>query len=82
MTDHKIGTREEWLAARLELLEAEKELTRHSELGPAAAGAALGSNRQFETDGRRYSVPCRSSQARHWRQQVINSRTGDDRRVP
>ena len=27
MTDHKIGTREEWLAARLELLEAEKELT-------------------------------------------------------
>lgn len=23
------GTREEWLAARLELLEAEKELTRH-----------------------------------------------------
>ena len=28
MTDHKIGTREEWLAARLELLEAEKALTR------------------------------------------------------
>ena len=24
MTDHKTGTREEWLAARLELLEAEK----------------------------------------------------------
>jgi predicted dithiol-disulfide oxidoreductase (DUF899 family) len=31
MTDHKIGTREEWLAARLELLKAEKELTRHSD---------------------------------------------------
>jgi len=31
MTDHKIGTREEWLAARLELLNAEKELTRHSD---------------------------------------------------
>jgi predicted dithiol-disulfide oxidoreductase (DUF899 family) len=31
MTDHKTGTREEWLAARLELLEAEKELTRHSD---------------------------------------------------
>jgi predicted dithiol-disulfide oxidoreductase (DUF899 family) len=31
MTDHKIGTREEWLAARLELLEAEKELTRRSD---------------------------------------------------
>jgi predicted dithiol-disulfide oxidoreductase (DUF899 family) len=28
MTDHSIGTREEWLAARLELLEAEKEHTR------------------------------------------------------
>ena len=26
MTDHKTGTREEWLAARLELLEAEKEV--------------------------------------------------------
>jgi predicted dithiol-disulfide oxidoreductase (DUF899 family) len=31
MTDHKIGTREEWLAARLELLEAEKALTRHGD---------------------------------------------------
>src|SRR5712671_5831130 len=31
MTDHKTGTREEWLAARLELLTAEKELTRRSD---------------------------------------------------
>src|SRR6266446_5759821 len=31
MTDHTTGTREEWLAARLELLEAEKQLTRHSD---------------------------------------------------
>ena len=31
MTSHKIGTREEWLAARLELLDAEKALTRHSD---------------------------------------------------
>jgi len=31
MTSHKTGTREEWLAARLELLEAEKELTRRSD---------------------------------------------------
>jgi predicted dithiol-disulfide oxidoreductase (DUF899 family) len=31
MTDHEVGTREEWLTARLELLEAEKELTRHSD---------------------------------------------------
>jgi predicted dithiol-disulfide oxidoreductase (DUF899 family) len=28
MTDHKTGTRDEWLAARLDLLKAEKELTR------------------------------------------------------
>jgi predicted dithiol-disulfide oxidoreductase (DUF899 family) len=31
MTDHRTGTREEWLAARLELLRAEKELTRRSD---------------------------------------------------
>ncbi len=31
MTTHKIGTRDEWLAARLELLEAEKTLTRRSD---------------------------------------------------
>jgi predicted dithiol-disulfide oxidoreductase (DUF899 family) len=31
MTDHKTGTREEWLAARLELLEAGKALTRRSD---------------------------------------------------
>ncbi len=31
MTKHKTGTRGEWLAARLELLEAEKELTRRSD---------------------------------------------------
>ena len=30
MTDHKVGTPEEWLAARTELLEREKELTRRS----------------------------------------------------
>jgi predicted dithiol-disulfide oxidoreductase (DUF899 family) len=31
MTDHRIGTRKEWLTARLELLETEKELTRRSD---------------------------------------------------
>jgi predicted dithiol-disulfide oxidoreductase (DUF899 family) len=31
MTKHMIGTREQWLAARLELLEAEKALTRRSD---------------------------------------------------
>jgi predicted dithiol-disulfide oxidoreductase (DUF899 family) len=32
MTKHIIGTREQWLAARLELLTAEKELTRQSDV--------------------------------------------------
>src|SRR5438034_10395983 len=31
MTKHKTGTRNEWLAARVELLKAEKELTRRSD---------------------------------------------------
>jgi predicted dithiol-disulfide oxidoreductase (DUF899 family) len=31
MTEHTTGTRQEWLAARLELLESEKELTRRSD---------------------------------------------------
>ena len=31
MTDHRTGTHEEWLAARLELLDAEKELTRRGD---------------------------------------------------
>src|SRR5262245_63088038 len=31
MTKHMTGTRDEWLAARLELLEAEKDLTRRSD---------------------------------------------------
>lgn len=29
MIDHRVGTREEWLAARFELLQAEKALSRH-----------------------------------------------------
>src|SRR3954470_17547598 len=33
MTQHNTGTREQWLAARLELLEAEKELTRRGDEG-------------------------------------------------
>ncbi len=31
MTTHKTGTRDEWLAARIELLQAEKELTRRGD---------------------------------------------------
>ncbi len=47
MTTHTTGTREEWLAARLELLDAEKELTRQQRRArPAAAGAALGPDRE------------------------------------
>ena len=38
MTEHKVGTREEWHAAREKLLEQEKELTHRSdELAAAAA---------------------------------------------
>ena len=47
MTDHKTGTREEWLAARLELLQAEKELhAGQRRAGAPAAGPAVGSDRQ------------------------------------
>jgi predicted dithiol-disulfide oxidoreductase (DUF899 family) len=35
MTEHKVGTREEWRAAREQLLEREKELTRRND-EPAA----------------------------------------------
>src|SRR5512132_3966463 len=31
MTEHDVGTREEWLAARIDLLDAEKELTRRND---------------------------------------------------
>src|SRR5438034_8711359 len=31
MTEHKVGTREQWLAARKELLEREKEVTRRND---------------------------------------------------
>jgi predicted dithiol-disulfide oxidoreductase (DUF899 family) len=54
MTNHKIGTREEWLAARLELLEAEKALTRQSdELARRRQGlpwVRIDKEYRFETD--------------------------------
>jgi hypothetical protein len=40
---HEIGTRKEWLAARLKLLKAEKEYTRRRGAGVDAAGVAVGS---------------------------------------
>ena len=46
MAAHTTGTRNEWLTARLELLEAEKELTRRSDGGAPPTGTAVGSNRE------------------------------------
>jgi predicted dithiol-disulfide oxidoreductase (DUF899 family) len=54
MTRHNTGTREEWLAARLELLKAEKELTRRSdELArrrQALPGVRVDKAYRFDTD--------------------------------
>ena len=54
MTIHMTGTREEWLAARLGLLEAEKELTRRSdELAQrrqALPWVRIDKDYRFETD--------------------------------
>src|SRR5205809_607017 len=55
MTDHKTGTRQEWLAARLELLDAEKELTRRGdELArrrQALPWVRVEKDYRFDTDG-------------------------------
>src|SRR3979409_2545199 len=60
MTDHKIGTRKEWLEARLELLEAEKALTRRSdELAQRRQElpwVRVDKEYQFETDEGRASL--------------------------
>ncbi|HKF18329.1 MAG TPA: thioredoxin family protein [Candidatus Dormibacteraeota bacterium] len=54
MTNHMIGTREEWLAARLELLEAEKALTRRSDelarLRQELPWVRIDKEYRFETD--------------------------------
>ena len=54
MTKHRTGTRDEWLAARLELLAAEKELTRRSdELArkrQELPWVRIGKEYRFETD--------------------------------
>src|ERR671938_1651715 len=54
MTEHKTGTREEWLAARLELLEAEKELTRRgdevAQQRQALPWVRIDKEYRFETD--------------------------------
>src|SRR5580693_6284346 len=55
MTSHNTGTREEWLAARLELLEAEKELTRRSDevarQRRELPWVRIDKDYRFETDG-------------------------------
>jgi predicted dithiol-disulfide oxidoreductase (DUF899 family) len=54
MTKHMTGTREEWLAARIELLKAEKELTRRSDevarQRQALPWVRVDKNYRFETD--------------------------------
>jgi predicted dithiol-disulfide oxidoreductase (DUF899 family) len=54
MTKHNIGTRQEWLAARLKLLEAEKELTRRSDevalRRQELPWVRVDKNYEFETD--------------------------------
>jgi predicted dithiol-disulfide oxidoreductase (DUF899 family) len=54
MTDHRTGTREQWLSARLELLDAEKELTRRGDelarLRRELPWVAIDKVYSFETD--------------------------------
>ena len=60
MTKHTIGTRSEWLTARLELLDAEKELTPSSdELAQQRRGlpwVRIDKEYRFETDEGRASL--------------------------
>jgi predicted dithiol-disulfide oxidoreductase (DUF899 family) len=61
MTKHSTGTRQDWLAARLELLQAEKELTRQSdELArrrQALPWVRIDEPYRFETDEGRATLP-------------------------
>ena len=60
MTKHMTGTRNEWLAARLELLEAEKELTRRSDevarLRQELPWVQVEKEYRFDTDAGRASL--------------------------
>src|ERR1041384_1658488 len=60
MTQPKIGTRDEWLAARIELLKAEKELTRQSDdlarQRQALPWVQIDNAYQFETDNGRAAL--------------------------
>ncbi|MGE5170194.1 MAG: DUF899 domain-containing protein [Rudaea sp.] len=61
MTTHTTGTREEWLAARLALLDAEKELTRRSDAlalqRQALPWVRIDKAYRFETDAGSASLP-------------------------
>ena len=70
MTTHTTGTRDQWLKARLDLLEAEKELTRRSdELAQrrqALPWVRIDKQYRFETDdgsATRFSAPSGSPAA-------------------
>ena len=60
MTTHKTGTREEWLTARLALLEKEKELTRRSDevagLRQQLPWVRIDKSYRFDTEGGRASL--------------------------
>jgi predicted dithiol-disulfide oxidoreductase (DUF899 family) len=60
MTKHRIGTRQDWLAARLELLEAEKQLTRRgdelAQQRQALPWVRIDKEYQFETEQGRATV--------------------------
>jgi predicted dithiol-disulfide oxidoreductase (DUF899 family) len=60
MTTHRTGTREEWLAPRLELLKAEKELTRRSDelarLRQELPWVRVDEQYEFETEEGRVSL--------------------------
>jgi predicted dithiol-disulfide oxidoreductase (DUF899 family) len=61
MNDHETGTRAEWLAARLELLKSEKELTRRSDevaqRRQALPWVRIDKEYRFETDEGKASLP-------------------------
>lgn len=54
MTKHKVGTRKEWLSARIDLLKAEKELTRRSDelarMRQELPWVKVDKNYEFDTD--------------------------------
>jgi len=61
MATHTIGTREQWLAARLQLLDAEKQLTRRSDelvqQRQALPWVHIDKMYQFDTDEGKASLP-------------------------